>query len=77
MLANIGASGDAREPHLHFEVTTSAHLLVGEGIPYLISRYQLSSAGKRPDQIHTNELPQDGDMIDFEQRKAAHDSSYK
>ncbi|OWK69902.1 hypothetical protein CBW18_14960 [Pedobacter sp. AJM] len=77
MLANIGASGDAREPHLHFEVTTSAHLLVGEGIPYLISRYQLSSAGKRPDQMHTNELPQDGEMIDFEQRKAAHDSSYK
>ena len=27
VLARIGASGDAREPHLHFEVTTSATLL--------------------------------------------------
>jgi len=32
MLARIGASGDAREPHLHFEVTTSSKLLAGEGV---------------------------------------------
>jgi hypothetical protein len=33
-IARIGASGDAREPHLHFEVTTSSKPLVGEGVPY-------------------------------------------
>lgn len=40
MLARIGASGDAREPHLHFAVTTSSKLLAGEGVPYLIDRYR-------------------------------------
>jgi hypothetical protein len=40
VLARIGASGDAREPHLHFEVTTSSKLLAGEGVPYLIDQYR-------------------------------------
>ena len=43
VLANIGASGDAREPHLHFEVTTSSKALAGEGVPYLID----TAAGAR------------------------------
>jgi hypothetical protein len=35
VLARVGGSGDAREPHLHFEVTTSSKQLAGEGVPYL------------------------------------------
>jgi murein DD-endopeptidase MepM/ murein hydrolase activator NlpD len=48
-VARIGASGDAREPHLHFEVTTSSKLLAGEGVPYLIDRYRCKSASDGPD----------------------------
>src|SRR5262249_28491956 len=36
VLGLIGCSGDARAPHLHFEITTSARPLVGEGVPYVI-----------------------------------------
>jgi hypothetical protein len=43
VLARIGSSGDAREPHLHFQVTTSRKLLAGEGLPYLIERYRAKS----------------------------------
>jgi len=48
VVARIGASGDAREPHLHFEVTTSSKLLAGEGVPYLIDRYRCKSASDGP-----------------------------
>jgi hypothetical protein len=64
VIARIGASGDAREPHLHFEVTTSSKLMVGEGIPYLINRYRYkTSDGSLETRIH--ELPLDKSMIDF------------
>jgi murein DD-endopeptidase MepM/ murein hydrolase activator NlpD len=43
LLARIGSSGDAREPHLHFEVTTSAKQLAGEGVPYVLDEYRLSA----------------------------------
>ena len=41
VLANVGGSGDAREPHLHFKVTTSSKLNAGEGVPYLFQRLLL------------------------------------
>jgi hypothetical protein len=66
VLARIGNSGDAREPHLHFEVTNSSQLLLGEGVPYLIQRY----ASRSTDgvwQIRTRELPIGEMMIDFGQ----------
>lgn len=63
LLARIGASGDAREPHLHFEVTTSPKLLLGEGLPYLIDRYRLSS--QKDNFIRIQELPIDKEIIDF------------
>jgi len=68
MLARIGASGDAREPHLHFEVTTSSNLLFGEGIPYLIDRYRISSQTNHSTDIRINELPIDGEVVDFEKK---------
>jgi Peptidase family M23 len=64
ILARIGNSGDAREPHLHFEVTTSSRLLAGEGVPYLIDQYRLLS----PDgsfQVRTHELPLKDMLVDF------------
>lgn len=42
-LARIGLSGDPNVPHLHFELTTSALPLVGEGLPYVIDRYRVKT----------------------------------
>ncbi len=38
--AQIGNSGDARWPHLHFQVATSPDILASEGVPFLIDRYR-------------------------------------
>jgi murein DD-endopeptidase MepM/ murein hydrolase activator NlpD len=65
VLARIGASGDAREPHLHFEVTTSSKLLAGEGVPYLIDRYSSKTPSDGPAELHTHELPLDKNVVIF------------
>jgi hypothetical protein len=64
-LARVGGSGDAREPHLHFEVTTSSKLLAGEGVPYVIDRYRCKSTGEGPAELHTHELPLDKSVVIF------------
>lgn len=63
VLARVGASGDAREPHLHFEVTTSSKLLAGEGVPYLIDRYSSKTTSDGPAEPHTHELPLDKSVV--------------
>jgi len=65
VLARVGASGDAREPHLHFEVTTSPKLGMGEGVPYLIDRYRCQSASGGPMDLHLHELPLDKSIVTF------------
>jgi murein DD-endopeptidase MepM/ murein hydrolase activator NlpD len=65
VLARIGASGDAREPHLHFEVTTSSKLLAGEGVPYLIDRYSSKTTSDGPTELHIHELPLDKNVVIF------------
>lgn len=63
-LGRIGNSGDSREPHLHFEVTDSPGLLAGEGLPYLIDRYDI----RMPDGSlvqRANELPVQEMHVDF------------
>jgi hypothetical protein len=68
VLAKIGDSGDARQPHLHFQVQTSADPLAGEGVPYLIDHYRVKSADESW-QMHARELPLGGMLIDFGQSK--------
>src|SRR5258708_1227286 len=68
VLAHIGSTGDAREPHLHFEVTTSSKLGAGEGVPYLIDRYRFKSAGGGPPELRVHELPLDHSVVDFGER---------
>lgn len=62
-LGRIGNSGDSREPHLHFEVTDSPDLLAGEGLPYLIDRYEIrlrdGSLDARANELPTLEMPID------------------
>lgn len=64
LLARIGASGDAREPHLHFEVTTSPKMLAGEGVPYLITHFSTEQPDGSRKQHHL-ELPLDQMLVDF------------
>jgi hypothetical protein len=64
LLARVGASGDAREPHLHFEVTTSPAMLAGEGLPYLINRFS-TELSNGPRKQHDLELPLDQMVVDF------------
>jgi hypothetical protein len=66
VLARIGVSGDPNVPHLHFEVTTSARPLLGEGIPYVIDQFRV----KAPDgswTTVTGELPSRKMLVDFGQ----------
>lgn len=39
-LAEIGNSGDARWPHLHFQIATGPHILASEGVPFLIDSFR-------------------------------------
>jgi murein DD-endopeptidase MepM/ murein hydrolase activator NlpD len=66
VVARIGASGDAREPHLHFEVTTSSKPMVGEGVPYLIDRYRCKTTKEGPMVLHIHELPLDKSVVVFD-----------
>ena len=68
VMARIGASGDARGPHLHFQLTTtvSRDLIAGEGLPYLIDRYRVKSADGVWT-VHMSELPLGGTLVDFDQ----------
>jgi hypothetical protein len=65
LLACVGASGDAREPHLHFEVTTSARLLAGEGVPYLIDQYRCQRAADGAAEVRTREMPLNNCLVTF------------
>ncbi|WP_284322875.1 M23 family metallopeptidase [Dyella acidisoli] len=65
VIAHIGASGDAREPHLHFEVTTEIPLLVGEGIPYVIDHFKVIGGEGHTLGPRKNETPLDGMLVDF------------
>lgn len=64
ILARIGDSGDAREPHLHFQVSTSSNLLAGDGVPYVIDRYQ-AAASDGSKKTLANEMPLGGTTVDF------------
>ncbi|WP_084735404.1 M23 family metallopeptidase [Cystobacter ferrugineus] len=68
VLARIGNSGDAREPHLHFQLATTPDLMAAEGIPYLIDQYVVDT-GKNRDK-RTRELPVRGMLIDFNQPRS-------
>jgi len=65
VVARIGASGDAREPHVHFEVTTSSKLAAGHGVPYLIDRYRCKSASDGPMELRVHELPLGNSLVEF------------
>jgi murein DD-endopeptidase MepM/ murein hydrolase activator NlpD len=63
VLAKVGNSGSSFEPHLHFEVTTSPSIGVGEGLPYVFDEYEVVIDGVAHRRRH--ELPIKGSMINF------------
>ena len=65
VLARVGCTGDAREPHLHFEVTDSSKLIAGEGLPYVIESYRAMSAGGGSRALRTGELPMNNNLVEF------------
>jgi peptidase M23-like protein len=65
ILALVGDSGDAREPHLHFEVTTSPMEGMGEGIPYLIDQFRCKRKVDGSMELRTHELPLGDRIVTF------------
>jgi murein DD-endopeptidase MepM/ murein hydrolase activator NlpD len=64
VLARIGMSGDARAPHLHFQITTTPSVFAAEGIPYVIDEYRVQ-AQDGTWESRTNELPLSDMLVDF------------
>jgi hypothetical protein len=64
VLGMIGNSGDAREPHLHFQVTNGPDILASEGLPYVIDRHRIRSVDGNW-QVRSREFPLGGVAIDF------------
>jgi hypothetical protein len=64
VVAQIGNSGDARWPHLHFQVTSNPHILASEGLPYLLDQYRVQVADKAWE-TRTREFPFGATRIDF------------
>lgn len=65
LLANIGNSGDAREPHLHFQLETSTDILNSEGVPYVIDHYKVKTEHGWDER--NGELPVRGMIVEFGQ----------
>jgi len=65
VIGAIGSSGDAREPHVHLEVTDAIGTMVGEGLPYVIDRYSIIDPKTGTRALRTNQMPLDDMMIDF------------
>jgi hypothetical protein len=61
----IGSSGDAREPHVHLEITDTSSTLTGEGIPYVIDSYTVTQSRTGGIGARTRQLPLDGMVSDF------------
>lgn len=66
VLARVGNSGDAREPHLHFEVTTHPEFVAGEGVPYLIDHFFIIAGADHITGRRTRELPMNDVIVDFD-----------
>lgn len=64
VLARVGNSGDARWPHLHFQVTDGADVMGSEGLPYLFDSYRSKADGQQWER-RTGEYPMGDVVIDF------------
>ncbi len=63
-VGRIGNSGDARWPHLHFQVTDKADAMASEGLPHVFDSYRVQT-GKQQWKTRTAEYPMGRVVIDF------------
>lgn len=63
-LGRVGNSGDAREPHLHFQLTSNADILASEGAPYVFEQYRMKIDGGQWE-ARSREFPMGPMTIDF------------
>lgn len=64
VLARIGNSGDARWPHLHFQVTDQADVMDSEGLPHVFEHYRIKTGGQAWE-TRAAEYPMGDAVIDF------------
>lgn len=64
LLGRVGNSGDAREPHLHFHVTSNPDILASEGAPYVFEQFRMK-AGAGDWETRSREFPMGPMTIDF------------
>jgi murein DD-endopeptidase MepM/ murein hydrolase activator NlpD len=64
LLARVGNSGDARWPHLHFQVTDKPDVMASEGLPHLFDSYRVKAANQLWD-ARVREYPMGEVVIDF------------
>lgn len=69
----IGNSGNAKNPHLHFEMADNPEINAGQGLPYEFSTFGLYGhhdgktmpAVDRPPVVHKREMPLDSAIVKF------------
>lgn len=64
-LAQVGNSGDARQPHLHFQLTNNPDILASEGLPHLFDQYRIK-AKDGASETRTREYPMGDVVVDFD-----------
>ena len=71
VIAQLGNSGQATAPHLHFQVMDGNSPLAAEGVPYLFRSFTFLGLGrdfeedKHPSVPKVDELPLDDDVVSF------------
>lgn len=65
LLARVGNSGDARQPHLHFQLTNNPDIMASEGLPHLFDQYRMKTkdGASAP---RTREYPMGDVVVDFD-----------
>lgn len=63
-LARIGNSGDARWPHLHFQLTDGIDAMASEGLPHVFETYRMQAGGGRWE-TREGEYPMGDVVLDF------------
>ncbi|MFL6710079.1 MAG: M23 family metallopeptidase [Massilia sp.] len=64
LIGRIGNSGDARWPHLHFQLTDRPDVMASEGLPQVFESYRMKTASGQYSQ-RRGEYPMGEVVVDF------------